>query len=52
MKGEAVLFNPALSVETFFWAIDVSMTSKCTQQVAAILFGYPDCVNYCDANHA
>lgn len=53
MKGEAVLLTPALSVETFFfWPIDTSMTSKCAQQVAVILFGSPDPVDYCDANHA
>lgn len=51
MKGEAVLFTPTLSVEIFFfWTIDVSMTFKYTW-VAAILFEYPDCVNYRDANH-
>jgi hypothetical protein len=27
------------------------MTFKCTQ-VAAVPFGPPDCVDYCDANHA
>lgn len=53
MKDEAALFNPALSVETFFfWTMDTGMTSKCTQLVAAILFGSPDCIGYCDANHA
>ena len=52
MKGEAVLFTPALSVETFFfWTIDLSMTFKYAQ-VAAIPFEYPDCVNYCDVKHA
>lgn len=40
-------------METFFFSIiDTHTAFKCAQQVAANLFGSPDCVNYCDANHA
>lgn len=54
-KDEAFFFffNPTLSLETFFfWIIDRSTEFNYTQQVAANLFGSPNCVNYCDANHA
>lgn len=39
-------------METFFFSIiDTHTAFKCAR-VAANLFGSPDCVNYCDANHA